>query len=285
MITVGSAAYSGYQTRELSVPGRGPKVVLLHGFAHAAEAWQQILQRCAAANIAALAVDLPGFGAADPIAPGPRLPQLDAFVSDLITRHSTDAPVLIVGNSLGGLLAVRAAASADAERIAAGVAVNAAGFGWTPPVRLLSACGGRLFDWIDAVPIPSAVRRRTLRGIAAYGLYGDRRAIDPTMVRLLTDQFENHQSRKRLLSLAREFITEVNALHSVPDARCPITVVHGRKDPIVSLAASQRLADAIRNSRLIVVERSGHCPQLDAPDTLFAVLRGLTDDRRTRRPA
>lgn len=276
MVTVGSAAHAGYRTRELSVTGNGPKVILLHGFAHPADAWQTILQRCAAAGIPAVAADLPGFGAADPFRAGPRLPQLDRFVDELIATHGTPSPAVVVGNSLGGLLAVRAAARCGDDRVGAVMPVNAAGFGWTPMGRVLAFAAGRRLGWLGAAATPAPVRRPLSDMIARHGLYGDKRAaVDPAMIRLLTDQLQNPAQRRHILALARQIVTEVNAVRIVPVVRCATTVVHGRVDPIVSLAAARRLATAIDGARLNVLDNAGHCPQLDAPDLVFAALLDL----------
>nr|WP_076197585.1 alpha/beta hydrolase [Mycobacterium sp. GA-1841] len=276
MVTIDSATYAGYQTRELSVTGDGPTVILLHDFAHPADAWQAILQRCAAAGIPAVAADLPGFGAADPFRPGPRLPQLDRFVDEMVGRHGASCSAVVVGNSLGGLLAVRAAARSDDDRVGAVMPVNAAGFGWTPLGRVLARAAGRRLGWLGSVPAPAAVRRQLSDSIARYGLYGDKQAaVDPMMIRLLTDQLQQPAQRRHILALAREIVTEVNAVDIVPLVRCTTTVVHGRVDPIVSLAASRRLATAIGGAQLNVLDNAGHCPQLDAPDLVFAALQDL----------
>ncbi|MEV0670826.1 alpha/beta hydrolase [Mycobacterium sp. NPDC050441] len=276
MVTIDSATYAGYRTRELSVTGAGPKVILLHGFAHPADAWQALLQRCAAAGIPAVAADLPGFGAADPFRAGPRLPQLDRFVDELVDRHGTPSPAVVVGNSLGGLLAVRAAARSGDDRVGAVMPVNAAGFGWTPMGRALAFAAGRRLGWLGAAPAPAPVLRRISDVIARHCLYGDKRAaVDPVMIRLLTDQLQHRSQRMQLLDLAREIVTEVNAVHIVPVVRCATTVVHGRVDPIVSLAAARRLATAIDRAGLNVLDNAGHCPQLDAPDRVFVALQDL----------
>ncbi|OMB83113.1 alpha/beta hydrolase [Mycolicibacterium farcinogenes] len=276
MVTVGSATYAGYRTRELSVTGDGPKVILLHGFAHPADAWQAILQRCATAGIPAVAADLPGFGAADPFHPGPRLPQLDRFVQEMVDRHGAACSAVVVGNSLGGLLAVRAAARFDDDLVAAVMPVNAAGFGWTRVGRVLTCAAGRGLAWLGAAPAPAPVLRRVSDRIARYGLYGGTQAaVDPAMIRLLTDQLQLPAQRRRILALAREIVTEVNAVRIVPVVRCTTTVVHGRVDPIVSLAASRRLATAIGGAQLNVLDNAGHCPQLDAPDLVFTALQDL----------
>ncbi|MGW4248871.1 alpha/beta fold hydrolase, partial [Nocardia sp. NPDC004722] len=65
-ITESTRSYAGVRTRVLSVAGAGTPIVLFHGFADSADTWREVLVRLARAGRTALAVDLPGFGAADP---------------------------------------------------------------------------------------------------------------------------------------------------------------------------------------------------------------------------
>ncbi len=70
---------AGYQTRVLELEGRGVPILLLHGYADSADTWRQTLALLARRGQRALAVDLPGFGAADRLGADPILPQLDEF--------------------------------------------------------------------------------------------------------------------------------------------------------------------------------------------------------------
>jgi len=106
------ANYGGFETRELIVDGVGSPVILLHGFADSAETWLAVLAGLAEQGRAAHAYDLPGFGSADALDPGPVLVQLDRFVSAVVATHRAGGPVLI-GNSLGAILALRAACEPD----------------------------------------------------------------------------------------------------------------------------------------------------------------------------
>src|SRR5205823_12442045 len=69
----------GFSTRALELEGDGPPLLLLHGFADSADTWRRTLDRLGRADRHALALDMPGFGAADRLARGAVLPQLDAF--------------------------------------------------------------------------------------------------------------------------------------------------------------------------------------------------------------
>ena len=71
----------GFDTRVLELEGDGEPVLFFHGYADSADTWRLCLAELGRQGRRAIAVDLPGFGAADPLRSEPILPQLDAFAA------------------------------------------------------------------------------------------------------------------------------------------------------------------------------------------------------------
>jgi pimeloyl-ACP methyl ester carboxylesterase len=272
------ARYAGFGTRELVLDGDGPTIVALHGFGHTGDCWRPVFERLARRGRAAVAVDLPGFGRADDARGGPRLPQLDVFVAAVLAAH---APAVVVGNSLGGLLAVRAAAT-DPDVVGA-MPLCAAGFGWTTAVRLGVIGDLRPLALLAHLPVLSPVRRRLLDVVARTLMYGEPAAADPAMVDLLTAQLTDRHAARRMLRAATTYVAEVATGQRVGVPACPVTVVHGGRDRIVSRAASRRLHDQLPGSTFVVLPRAGHCPHLDAPDDVTGLALALTESTTRRR--
>ena len=93
----------------LELEGDGIPLVMFHGYADSADTWRHMLARLARRGRRAIAVDLPGFATADPLGDDAILPQLDAFAAAAIgyAAGRPREPVLVVGNSLGGCVALR----------------------------------------------------------------------------------------------------------------------------------------------------------------------------------
>lgn len=274
-------SYAGFATRQLTVEGAGPGIILLHGFGHPADCWRPVLARLAKAGQSALAVDLPGFGAADTLRTGPLLPQLDEFVADLVTTVAGRDSVVLVGNSLGAAASVRAAGRGRGLPIRALLPIGVAGFGWTRLGTAFTKCNSAPLRLLAGVPVPAAIRRPVAYQVCRRLLYVNLRNADPALVRLLSAQMDSRRDGRRVIRLGSGFAAEVDG-SAAGLIDCATTVVHGRRDRIVSLAASRRLHREIPGSRLVVLDDAGHCPQLDVPAGVASLVLELARDSKNR---
>jgi pimeloyl-ACP methyl ester carboxylesterase len=92
--------------------GKGPGVVLIHGFGGSRDAWSEISKRLKKDHTVLL-VDLPGHGDSAPPPLKEGAADLDAIsveIAKLIRKQKLE-PALLVGHSIGGAIAVRVALS------------------------------------------------------------------------------------------------------------------------------------------------------------------------------
>src|SRR5688500_12827379 len=130
--------FGGYTTRVLELEGQGPPLVLFHGFSDSADTWRTTMAMLGKLDRRAVAVDLPGFGKASRLKPGKVLPQLDRFGEAVVKHVAPDGGAVVVGNSLGGCLALRLG-EREALGLGGGVPVAPAG---PDLARWLRAIGG-----------------------------------------------------------------------------------------------------------------------------------------------
>jgi pimeloyl-ACP methyl ester carboxylesterase len=260
--------FDGFTTRVLELEGEGPPLLLFHGWGDSADTWRPLLDRLGRAGRRALAVDLPGFGKAAPLGPGAMLPQLDAFAGALVD-HAGE-PVVVAGNSLGGVVALRLAERADLP-LEGIVPIAPAGLDmprWfeiierDPVVRTVLAL---------PVPIPAAVLQRTVGEV--YRRLAFARPVEAAVVNMFASHHADRAAVSRLLASGRRLLPELTRTpFELERIRCPVLLVWGTRDRMVSHSGAQRLAAAIPHTRVELIEGCGHCPQLEATDRLYELL-------------
>jgi pimeloyl-ACP methyl ester carboxylesterase len=192
------------------------------------------------------------------------MPQLDAFIDATIADTGA---VMLMGNSLGACVSVRAA-SRGSENIRGVIAVD-------EPIlasHLLMRFSRRRSDPFRILnrrlPISKGLYHRAVRSTFARLLYADPDQADPRVLARFIVQVPDQAHLRRLLGDARAIALETTRGYDAERVRCPLLVIHGRKDRIIPVHASKRLHDSVPTSNLIVLPNSGHCPQLDDPSGL-----------------
>lgn len=259
---------NGVRTRVITVQGSGTPILLLHGFSDHAAGWMPFLRIMEQQGHSAVAFDLPGFGRADHLPPGPVLPHLVAFAAEAIrvVARETGTP-LVVGNSLGGAAAW--AAAQDGRLPLAGiVAIAPAGFGFTKPVRAtrwLFAHGPAI---LRVPPLPVPMLQFFARLGFAHGS-GAGRQLDPDVGRAWLGQFHTREDIRRTVDLVGRVLEEIDAVGKLPLPPFPVLLVWGGRDRLVRPDKSFR---TFNGTESLVVQGWGHCPQMHDPAPLAALV-------------
>lgn len=241
--------------------GTGPAIVLLHGLTATHYNWQHTIPALAD-RFRVVAPDLPGHGrSAKPDAPY----TLDFYAGVIrsLGRELGLEEAVVVGNSLGGRIALELALSYPRWVRALALAAPASGY----------AAGMRAVGWaIDAVAGPRILRLtlpRTLdlcfhdRSLPACAerrrLLAERIAHDdyPGFARAVT---------RTLRSVLAEGRPRLERLHQ------PTVVVWGREDRMVALSGSRWILRQVPHARLAVLDGCGHLPMVERPEQFNRVL-------------
>ncbi len=267
---------AGIGTRAVELEGQGPPLILLHGYADSADTWRLVIDRLRKRGRAAVALDLPGFGEADPLQrEAPILPQLDAFIEAAIERWAADAgSVVIAGNSLGGTVALRAA-ERDHERIAGIVPIAPAGLDM--PSWFAAIQGAPLVRAMlrSPVPVPESAVRRAVGTTYKVLAFASPRKADAAVVAAFTSHVRSRDDVVRLLGTGERLLSEIRDPFRLQQIRCPVLVVWGERDRMVFTTGADRLTEAIPGARVELIPRCGHCPQIEEPDRLAELLAGV----------
>lgn len=263
----------GYETRVLELEGEGPGLILFHGFGDSADTWRPLLDVLGRHNQRALAVDLPGFGAASRLGPGAILPQLDAFAGALVewVAAETSEQVIAGGNSLGGVVSLRLAERADLP-LSGVVPIAPAGFDMP-----------RWFELIERDPVvrtvlslPVPIPRQAL-ALAVGETFRRLAFARPGAAdrRVLAAMAAHHPSRDavhRLITTGRRLLPELADCYDLDNVECPVLLIWGTRDRMVSHSGSKVLAAALPDADVVLLEGCGHCPQLEETDRVAELL-------------
>jgi pimeloyl-ACP methyl ester carboxylesterase len=265
--------FAGYETRVLELEGDGIPIALFHGWADSADTWRQALALIARQGRRAIAVDLPGFGTADPLDDGPVLPQLDDFAHAAVRylRGSRDEPVVAAGNSLGGCVVLRLA-QRHPSRLAGVVPVAPAGLDMSrllylvqrdPVIRSLLAL---------PTPVPAAVLRGAVARLYLQLAFAAPAAIDHELVSAFTWHHRRRADVGRYLHTLRRLVPELRQAFEPERISVPVLLIWGDRDRLLFHRGAQRILEAVPDSRLELLEDIGHCPQVEAPERFTELL-------------
>jgi pimeloyl-ACP methyl ester carboxylesterase len=260
--------------RRSGTPGAAP-AVYVHGLGGSSTNWTDLMALLAE-RFDGHAVDLPGFGnSAPPVAGSYSLDSHAGAIAGYIEQEIGEA-VHLLGNSLGGAVTARLAATRP-ELVASLTFISAALPSYRPQV------GSDPRMPLLLVPGLSKV---TMRALSRHSAERRTRAIvnlcfaDPDAVSPVRFAEAVREMRKRravawyddaltlsLRGLVRAYLQpgREGLWHQVGELRMPVLLIHGTSDRLVPVAVSQRAARMIQGSRLVLVESAGHVAQIEAP--------------------
>lgn len=244
-----------------AMAGDGPPVVLLHGLGASHLTWQENIEALAE-KFTVYAMDIPGHG--DSVKEGVTY-TIDASVS--FTFGFLDAMGLesaaLVGNSMGGLIALKSALAAS-DRVSHLCLIDTAGFGKeiAPFLRIMS------LPFVGELAERQATRSTSnmLRQIFA----GKNIATEALTAELVRTR-SLPGARSAVLKTLREGVNifgmkpKHRLLAQLPGLPMPIMVVWGGRDRFFPLSHAYAAADAVPSAKLLVLPDAGHWPHMQEP--------------------
>jgi pimeloyl-ACP methyl ester carboxylesterase len=249
--------------------GSGEVVLLLHAGVADRSMWREHLDWLAEAGFRAVALDLPGFGEAV-VADGLQAPWND--VLEALKRLAV-ARAVLVGNSLGAAVALRAAAVAPS-------AVSALVLISPPPLE----------------PHPSPALRAAWDAENTALKRGDIDAAVAAVVAAWTQPHAPEALRDRVASMQRRaFELQVAAgevqeapdpleLHPeiLADLQIPVLLATGEDDMVDFRDSAEQLAAVLPLAQLALIRGAGHLAPLEAPDEFKQLLLDFLRNRTPR---
>jgi pimeloyl-ACP methyl ester carboxylesterase len=260
--------------------GRGPTVLLLHGFPTSSYDYAELLPALSASRRVVM-VDLPGFG----LSSKPRsygyslLAQTDVLVEALRQLGVREAHVVAhdMGTSIACELLARRAESSLPLTLRSLTLMNGSVYQdmahLTPSQRLLRRpLLGPLFARLSSRAAfklqfrklfanPDAVPQAELDRLWELLTYGDGKLRLPQVVGYMKERMQR----------AERWHTPLRRLD------LPSLILWGRQDPVAVFAIAERLAREVPGSRLLTLDELGHYPQLEDPARIARELAAFVD--------
>ncbi len=240
--------------------GRGPKLVLLHGWGLHSGIWATLLPALSR-HFCVTSIDLPGHGHSACPPGGFGLDEAVAAIAAVAPRHAA-----WLGWSLGGQLAMSAAL--------AGHAISRLVLVATTP-RFVAAPG-----WPCAMPAEtfaefaaslSVDHRRAVRNFLALQLRGDRRAA-ALLPALRATLLERGDPAPGALRAGLGILAATDLRARLTGLRQPALVIAGERDRLTPAAAGRRLAAALPAGRFVELPGAAHAPFLTHPELFVATV-------------
>ena len=271
-------------------PDASLAVLLIHGFGANTGHWR-FNQPALAALAPTYAIDLLGFGRSDqprarlkdePEQSGSVLYGFDLWgqqVADFC-REVIDRPVLLIGNSIGGVVALRAAQLLN-ERCCGVVLIDCAQRlmddkqlatqpAWMAWIRPLLKTMVRQ-RWLSTALFRNAARPGVIRSVLKQA-YPSGSNIDDELIDLLFQPTRRNGAAEAFRGFINLFDDHL-APQLMEQLRVPVDLIWGEQDPWEPLPEAQHWAEQLPCVRSIsVITGAGHCPHDEAPDQVNPVL-------------
>jgi pimeloyl-ACP methyl ester carboxylesterase len=247
--------------------GEGTPIVLLHAGIADRRVWREVVPRLDAPVVA---YDRRGFGESPP---GPEgFTHLDDLYA--VLDATVDGPAWLVGNSMGGAIALDVAVSAP-ERLAG-------------LVLIAPAASGQ--------PDPEALDPQMRRGVAAWeAASGDPEALLRFETQWWLDGPDAPEGR--VGGAARELVLDMNRTviaNAVPEGAghagidawprlgaidMPVTILCGNRDEEFAIDTCRAIAEEIPGARFELLPGVAHLPMLEIPDRIADLIQASTSGR------
>jgi pimeloyl-ACP methyl ester carboxylesterase len=264
--------------RSAPAPDDAEPALCVHGLEGSSRNWTDLIDLLRS-RLACEAMDLPGFGDSPPRPDGRyTIAALAQTVIALIGKHGK--PVHLIGNSLGGAVCVKVAATRP-DLIRTLTLISPALPDSRPrmdllrfPVMSLPRLGTRIVKQYQVLP----PERRVADVITTC--YGDpalfQQARFATEVTELTRRDELGYAASVLVGSVRTLTAEFvrkgrhSAWRDAARVTAPTLVIYGSRDRLVDARMAGRAAHQFADARVVVLPRTGHVAHMEHPDVVAA---------------
>lgn len=256
---------------ERSAPGEGRPLVFVHGYTMGSSLWRPLAERLGARGFDCIAPTWPLGAHIEPMRDGAdrTMEGMAALVAEFLDTLELD-DVVLVGNDTGGAIA-QIVATTTPTRLGGLVLTSCDAFEHFPPKGFGPLIAAAKFAPTFRAVLTSlrakSVRRR------GYGMLAHT-DIDQMVLEWIEPGLRDTRIREDLrhftASLRRETMVQAGA--RLPQFTKPALIAWSADDTFFPLEDARRLADALADSHLEMIEGARTFSMIDQPDALAALI-------------
>jgi pimeloyl-[acyl-carrier protein] methyl ester esterase len=256
--------------------GRGPPLVLLHGWGMHSGLWSSLVPRLIDRYRLHL-VDLPGHGYSGALAVPPPLSFCRVVEAIELAIAETPAPVplMILGWSLGAQVALEWARLRP-ERVGALVLISATPSFVQRPDWPHAMAEATLRQFGNELTV---AYRLTLQRFVTLQVQGSEHARD-TLASLRSHLFARGEPSPRTLRDSLELLVSSDLRGGISAISQPALVIAGERDTITPADAARWLASALPHASLLVIPGAAHAPFLSRPEAVVDALDAFANSNQ-----
>lgn len=254
--------------------GRGPLIVMLHGFTGAKENWLSLMRELAKTN-RVIAPDLPGWGESErqvgaDYGPSAQVERITQFLA-----HFHGKPELVVGHSMGGQF-LGSLAARHPEAVGPIVLMSSAG------VRFEENSFGReVFAGRNPFEVRTRAELHRYLGIVFTDPPFVPWPANEAMVRRRRDSVAFEQQVLDSIGRGPEAFALEDELGRI---RSPVLLLWCRDDRVIDVSAAEIFHRGLRTSQTVLLAGCGHMPMMAQPANVASALRDFIATHSAQSP-
>ncbi len=275
-LTESRCVIGGYSTRVLERAHDADTTLLfIHGWADSADTFRPLMDELADLPARFVAVDLPHFGGADDLAPGPQLPQYVNFANAALRTYADRGRLLPIGQSLGGRALLMGLNAPGAPKLDHCMVIGPAPL--EPPTwqKMLvrnasvatsaSKLGG---------PVDRETQLQELLKSFKRTCFANCDQVPESVWRDYLSHYTDLRIARHMDSL-RSLAAEFQQPLDLSSLQCEVDIVWGDLDRMAPVAGAERYQLALTRSRLTIFAGCGHHAHLERVKETAALIRSL----------
>ncbi len=233
------------------IVGEGEAILILHGWGSSIKSWEKVVERLSK-SYRVIVPDMPGFGGTPPPEKAWHGKDYENWVLSFIKSQNLKIPIIFVGHSFGGGLAMKIAID-HPELVDKLILIGAA----------------RLY-------VKKSIYKRIVSQIAKFGKKIERFIPFVDVVRRVFYKFiVRERDYTRVSGVMKE--TFVNVIKEdltahIHKIKAPTLIIWGSRDTATPLKNAHFLEETIPDSRLEIIKGAGHVLHLEKPEKLSEII-------------